>query len=42
MFKDKAKNAYDAGPNLEDVVADFIRTRGTVAPQAEGRITRVN
>jgi hypothetical protein len=24
------------------VVADFIRAQGTVAPQAEGRITRVN
>ncbi len=42
MFKDKARNAYDAGPNLEDVVAEFIRSRGTVAPALEGRITRVN
>jgi 5'-nucleotidase / UDP-sugar diphosphatase len=42
MFKDKAKNAYDAGPNLEDTVAEFIRAQGTVAPRIEGRITRVN
>lgn len=42
VFRDKARNAYDAGPNLEDVVADYIRARGTIAPQREGRITRLN
>jgi 5'-nucleotidase/UDP-sugar diphosphatase len=37
----KAKNAYDYGPNLETVLAEYIRTTGPVAPAVEGRIRRV-
>ena len=37
----KAKNAYDYGPNLEMVLAEYIRTTGPVAPAVEGRIRRV-
>ncbi|HYI69285.1 MAG TPA: bifunctional metallophosphatase/5'-nucleotidase [Skermanella sp.] len=37
----KAKNAYDYGPNLEIVLAEYIRTTGPVAPAVEGRIRRV-
>jgi 5'-nucleotidase len=36
----KAKNAYDYGPNLEMVLAEYIRTNGPVAPALEGRIRR--
>jgi 5'-nucleotidase / UDP-sugar diphosphatase len=36
----KAKNAYDYGPNLETVLAEYIRTNGPVAPAVEGRIRR--
>ena len=36
----KAKNAYDYGPNLEMVLAEYIRTNGPVAPAVEGRIRR--
>jgi 5'-nucleotidase/UDP-sugar diphosphatase len=36
----KAKNAYDYGPNLEMVLAEYIRTNGPVAPAIEGRIRR--
>lgn len=37
----KARNAYDYGPNLETVLAEYIRTTGPVAPAVEGRIRRV-
>ena len=36
----KAKNAYDYGPNLETVLAEYIRTNGPVAPAVAGRIRR--
>lgn len=42
VFRDKGRNAYDAGPNLEDVLAAYIRQTGTVEPRIEGRITRAN
>lgn len=42
MFRDKARNAYDAGPNLEDVLAEHVRALGgTAAPPLDGRITRI-
>jgi 5'-nucleotidase/UDP-sugar diphosphatase len=42
MFRDKARNAYDAGPNLEDVLVDHLRAlNGPVAPALDGRITRI-
>jgi 5'-nucleotidase/UDP-sugar diphosphatase len=36
----KASNAYDYGPNLEMVVAEYIKANGPVAPAVEGRIRR--
>lgn len=36
-----AANAYDFGPGLEQVVADFISAAGTYEPYTDGRITRV-
>jgi len=36
----KARNAYDYGPNLEMVVAEYIKANGPVAPAVEGRIRR--
>jgi 5'-nucleotidase len=42
MFRDKARNAYDAGPNLEDVLVEHIRALGGPAsPTLDGRITRI-
>jgi 5'-nucleotidase len=42
MFRDKARNAYDAGPNLEDVLVEHIRALGGPAsPALDGRITRI-
>lgn len=42
VFRDRARDAYDGGPNLEDVLADHLRRLGTADPRVEGRITRVN
>ncbi|WP_376099249.1 bifunctional metallophosphatase/5'-nucleotidase [Roseomonas sp. CCTCC AB2023176] len=39
-FRDDALEAYDDGPLLEDVVADFLAERGPAAPRTDGRITR--
>jgi len=36
-----ARNAYDFGPVLSDAVQDYIAAYSPVAPQIEGRITRV-
>jgi 5'-nucleotidase / UDP-sugar diphosphatase len=35
-----AKNAYDFGPDLADVVAEYIAANGPYAPYTDGRITR--
>lgn len=35
-----AENAYDFGPGLEQVVADFISAAGTYTPYTDGRITQ--
>ena len=40
MFSN-APNAYDFGPGLEQVVADFIAEMGGYEPFTDGRITRV-
>ena len=37
----KAKVFYDYGPELEAVVADYIKARSPVSPALDGRITRV-
>jgi 5'-nucleotidase len=39
VFKDKAINAYDYGPNLEDAVAAFIGKHTPYKPHLDGRIT---
>lgn len=38
MFKD-AENAYDFGPDVADVTADFLATQGPYTPYTDGRIT---
>ncbi|MEM8980496.1 MAG: bifunctional metallophosphatase/5'-nucleotidase [Pseudomonadota bacterium] len=39
MFVDAA-NAYDYGPDLADVVAEFMAAKGEFTPVVEGRITK--
>jgi 5'-nucleotidase len=39
MFRDAA-NAYDFGPDLADVTAEYMAKMGPVAPMTDGRITR--
>jgi len=40
MFAEKGMNAYDFGPDLADVVAEFIGANGTAAAAIDGRITK--
>ena len=42
VFADNAINAYDFGPNLENVMADFMAASGAYQPILEDRITQVN
>ena len=39
MFSGDAMNAYDFGPGLETVVADYIAANSPYAPYTDGRIT---
>lgn len=39
MFADKAVDAYDGGPSVEDLVADYLASGGTYQPYTDGRIT---
>ena len=39
MFRD-AENAYDFGPDLADVLAEYMAAQGGVAPEVGGRITQ--
>ncbi len=41
VFADKAKNAYDYGPGLEQVVADYLAANRPYTPKVEGRITEI-
>jgi 5'-nucleotidase len=41
VFADTAKNAYDYGPGLEQVVADYLGAHRPYAPKIEGRITEI-
>ncbi len=41
IFADNAKNAYDYGPGLEQVVADYLGAHRPYAPKIEGRITEL-
>ncbi|MEO0379194.1 MAG: 5'-nucleotidase C-terminal domain-containing protein, partial [Pseudomonadota bacterium] len=38
MFKE-ALNAYDYGPDLADVTAEFLAAKGPFTPYTDGRIT---
>lgn len=39
VFKASGKNAYDYGPDLADVTAEFIAARNPYKPYTDGRIT---
>ncbi|HEV7255038.1 MAG TPA: 5'-nucleotidase C-terminal domain-containing protein [Mesorhizobium sp.] len=39
IFETKAQNAYDFGPSLEQVVADYLAANAPYQPKIEGRIT---
>ena len=41
VFAEKAMEAYDYGPNLETVVADYLAARQPYTPKTEGRVTVV-
>jgi 5'-nucleotidase len=41
MFAGDDMNAYDFGPDLADVVAEYMAAQGPVAPAVEGRISKV-
>ena len=40
MFATEAMNAYDFGPDLADVTADYLSKSGSYDPFTDGRITR--
>jgi len=42
VFRDEAANAYDFGPNLEDVVADYLAKNQPYEPRLEERITVID
>lgn len=41
MFRDRAVNAYDFGPGLEEVLADYLTARPSYSPVLDGRIRAV-
>ncbi|MET3581393.1 5'-nucleotidase [Mesorhizobium robiniae] len=41
VFADKAKNVYDYGPGLEQVVADYLSAHRPYTPKLDGRITEI-
>ncbi|MEL6913615.1 MAG: bifunctional metallophosphatase/5'-nucleotidase [Pseudomonadota bacterium] len=41
VFAEEGMNAYDFGPDLADVVAEYIAENGTGAAMLDGRITKV-
>ena len=42
VFRDEATNAYDFGPNLEDVVADYLAKNQPYEPRLEDRVTVID
>jgi len=40
MFSSKAMNAYDFGPNMENVLADYLAANAPYEPKLEGRISQ--
>ncbi len=41
VFAKDGKNAYDFGPNLESVVADYLGAHNPYKPYTDGRITQI-
>ncbi|MGV1755516.1 5'-nucleotidase C-terminal domain-containing protein [Rhizobium sp. A22-96] len=41
VFAKDGKNAYDFGPNLESVVADYLGAHNPYKPYTDGRVTQV-
>ncbi|MFU0505422.1 5'-nucleotidase C-terminal domain-containing protein [Pseudaminobacter sp. NGMCC 1.201702] len=41
IFADKAEKAYDFGPSLEQVVADYLAAHRPYTPKLDGRITEL-
>jgi 5'-nucleotidase len=41
VLAEQAENAYDFGPGLEQVLADYLAARPGYEPFTEGRITRL-
>ncbi|MGN6585257.1 MAG: 5'-nucleotidase C-terminal domain-containing protein [Rhizobiaceae bacterium] len=41
VLRDKAKDAYDFGPNLADVLADYLQKHQPYTPHLDGRIRNV-
>src|SRR5262249_52357245 len=41
VFAEKGKNAYDYGPSLEQVVADYLSAHQPYTPKLDGRITEI-
>jgi 5'-nucleotidase len=41
VLRDEGQNAYDYGPGLEDVVADYLAAQNDYTPYVDGRITAV-
>lgn len=41
VFAEKAENAYDFGPNLEQAVADYLTAHNPYKPYTDGRITEL-
>jgi len=42
MFSTDGKNAYDYGPSLEDVVAEYLASNAPYKPYTDGRIKSVS
>ncbi len=40
MFETNASNAYDFGPNMEDVLADYLAANAPYSPSLDGRISQ--
>ena len=40
VFRDRAQNAYDYGPDLADVLAEYLAENSPYQPALDGRITR--
>ena len=38
-FGEKAANVHDGGPNLEEVLADYLSANAPYEPMREGRVT---